>query len=190
MNPIPPQPLNKADLRRRMRAARDAIPAPRREAWSRAITQRLLAAPEVAAARSVFVYLSVGSEVDTRGLVARLLADGRIVAIPRVLPDGTMTACRIDTLTGLIPDRYGIPGPPAGALTVTRPDVALVPGLAFTPAGHRLGLGAGYYDRWLAEHPGTRPLGLCFPPQLLADGDLPVEAHDVPVARVITPGDP
>jgi len=65
------------------------------------------------------------------------------------------------------------------------PDVIIVPGLAFTPDGRRLGQGGGWYDRFL---PGRRDdcvtIGVGFAPQLVTD--LPTEAHDVLLDAVIT----
>ena len=62
--------------------------------------------------------------------------------------------------------------------------LVLVPGLAFTPAGHRVGYGGGYYDRWLAAHPGHPTVALCYDYQLT--DELEAEAHDVPVDMVLT----
>ncbi len=70
--------------------------------------------------------------------------------------------------------------PPAssGALVV-------VPGLAFTPGGHRLGYGGGYYDRFLASLPPSAvTVGVCFHEQLV--DDLPLDPHDRPVDLVVT----
>jgi 5-formyltetrahydrofolate cyclo-ligase len=65
------------------------------------------------------------------------------------------------------------------------PDVVIVPGLAFTPAGDRLGQGGGWYDRLLsAVRPDCESVGVCFVEQLV--DSLPVEAHDVAVDHVVT----
>jgi 5-formyltetrahydrofolate cyclo-ligase len=67
-------------------------------------------------------------------------------------------------------------------------DVVVVPGLAFTPDGHRLGQGGGHYDRFLTRvRPGCLTIGVCFREQLVAE--LPVEAHDVPLTAVVTDAD-
>ena len=58
-----------------------------------------------------------------------------------------------------------------------------MPGLAFDPAGHRVGYGGGFYDKYLEAHPGHRLVALCYPFQLL--DHLEVEEHDIPVDRVI-----
>ena len=74
---------------------------------------------------------------------------------------------------------------PAGDAPEVTPALAFVPLLAFTPGGERLGQGGGHYDRWLAAHPETRPIGLAWDCQL-AD-DLPCEPHDRRLRAVVTP---
>ena len=61
--------------------------------------------------------------------------------------------------------------------------VALVPGMAFDAAGHRLGRGRGYYDRFLSAHPPLYKIGVCFPFQRVAE--VPSEEHDVAMNEVI-----
>ena len=64
-------------------------------------------------------------------------------------------------------------------------DVVIVPGIAFDPAGGRLGYGGGYYDRLITRlKPGTRLVALAFDVQLCEE--IPSEEHDKPVGRIIT----
>ncbi len=63
-------------------------------------------------------------------------------------------------------------------------DLILVPGLAFTRDGHRLGRGRGYYDRLLARLPRTKRIGVCFECQLV--DDIPTEPHDMRVDEIVT----
>ena len=65
------------------------------------------------------------------------------------------------------------------------PEIVFVPVLGFTADGHRLGQGAGHYDRWLAAHPGVRAIGLAWDCQLV--DDLPTEPHDHPLEAIVTP---
>ena len=65
------------------------------------------------------------------------------------------------------------------------PDILFVPLLGFTESGDRLGQGGGHYDRWLAAHTGTRPIGMAWDCQLTEN--LPTEAHDQPLKAVVTP---
>ncbi len=67
----------------------------------------------------------------------------------------------------------------------TRPDVVIVPGIAFTAAGDRLGQGGGWYDRFLVDiRDGCVTIGVGFEPQLV--DSLPTEPHDVRLELVIT----
>ena len=79
---------------------------------------------------------------------------------------------------------YGLMQPLPEAAAVT-PQVLFVPLLGFTAEGERLGQGGGHYDRWLAEHPETVAIGLAWDCQQVEE--LPCEAHDAPLAAVVTP---
>nr|WP_010011048.1 5-formyltetrahydrofolate cyclo-ligase [Loigolactobacillus coryniformis] len=70
-------------------------------------------------------------------------------------------------------------------LVQTKFDLLIVPGLAFTGKGQRLGFGGGYYDRFLAQHPQTT-LGLALSPQFYPVADWPVEPFDIRIDQVIT----
>lgn len=206
MTPITPTPPTKAQLRKRYADARRAIPPAERERRSLLIVERVLALPEAERAENWFIYLAAGAEVQTRPLIAALLARGRCVAVPRVLDGpGRMEAVLITELEDLVPGKFGIetPGPNATDLLTTTPDLTIVPGLAFTASastavsgdltsvsdtptsgvGERLGQGGGYYDRYLAQHPTTHKLGLCYTEQLV--DTLPIDPHDIPMNRVI-----
>ncbi|MEM6853660.1 MAG: 5-formyltetrahydrofolate cyclo-ligase [Planctomycetota bacterium] len=182
----------KADWRRRFRAQREALTQSQVDADSEAIRRHVVELPEIAAASSTFIYASTASEVQTYTLIEDLLALRKTVAVPRITdPDaGTMDATVIHSLKDLVPDhgRFNLLTP-RGTQTLDGPaEVIIMPGLAFSPAtGARLGMGGGYYDRYLGthpDHPGFR-LGLAFETQL-ADG-WPVEMHDHPVHAIATP---
>jgi 5-formyltetrahydrofolate cyclo-ligase len=90
----------------------------------------------------------------------------------------------VSALSELLPGRFGIREPRTG-LTPERLDLIVVPGLAFTAAGHRLGHGAGFYDRFLSALPPTTvKIGVCFEFQLLPE--IPHESHDALVDAVVT----
>ena len=156
--------------RRQALALRDALPPDLRKRHSGRIARQILSSERWQAARTVFCYVSVGSEVDTRTLLDAALAAGKRLLTPRCRPGGSMDACSLDALTGLCPGRYGIPEPPREAPPAApgEIDLALVPGLAFDRSGGRIGFGCGYYDRFLAQCPAFR-VGLCFPEQVRTD---------------------
>ncbi|MEK7477603.1 MAG: 5-formyltetrahydrofolate cyclo-ligase [Candidatus Coatesbacteria bacterium] len=139
----------------------------------------------------ILAYAAFRGEADPAPLVRRALAEGRVVALPRVLgpPPGRgarLAFHRITAETRLAPGRFGIPEPPDNPATLVDPgeaDLVLVPGVAFSPYGDRLGYGGGYYDALL---PGTAAVavGLAFEFQVLAG--VPREPRDAPVDAVVT----
>ena len=105
-----------------------------------------------------------------------------LVSYPRC--DGeTLLFRTVSVLSDLCPGRFGIREPVGGA-SPEHLDLIVVPGLAFTADGNRLGRGAGFYDRFLSKIPGhTVKVGVCFAFQLLLE--IPVECHDVRVDAVV-----
>ncbi|HEU4820637.1 MAG TPA: 5-formyltetrahydrofolate cyclo-ligase [Qipengyuania sp.] len=79
---------------------------------------------------------------------------------------------------------FGLMQPDADAEALV-PDILFVPLVGFTAQGARLGQGGGHYDRWLAGHSGVPAIGLAWDVQLV--DALPIEAHDRPLAAVVTP---
>ena len=126
-------------------------------------------------------------EIDVLPLMARLAAEGWRTALPVVM-------CRSKPLVfrawapgePTVAGAWSIPVPPDSALEV-RPDVLLVPMLAFDRAGFRLGYGGGFYDRTLSALRATRPViavGVAFADQEMAE--VPREAHDEPLDWILT----
>jgi 5-formyltetrahydrofolate cyclo-ligase len=95
----------------------------------------------------------------------------------------TLSFRTVSTLSDLCPGRYGIREPVGGA-SPEQLDLIVVPGLAFTADGNRLGRGAGFYDRFLSTIPGYAvKVGVCFAFQLVLE--IPVECHDVKVDALV-----
>lgn len=171
-------------LRARGRAAREAIPALQRTAHGEAIARRVLDLPEVRRAASLFAYLAIGAEAPTRDLVERWWRDGKAVAVPRLVGPGQMEAHRVHGWDDLEPGRYGILSPRRVDPLPPPIDIALVPCVAISPAGNRLGMGAGYYDRFLARHAVGVTIALAHEAQVV--DAVPHAPHDVPVDMVVT----
>ena len=114
----------------------------------------------------------------TEGFFAR-----RMVLYPKI-DRNNLVFCPVASGKDLRPGQFGILEPMQAPAPLS-PDVILVPGFAFTREGHRLGRGAGFYDRFLgASPPGIIKAGICFDFQIVPE--LPAEAHDVPMDLVIT----
>jgi 5-formyltetrahydrofolate cyclo-ligase len=136
---------------------------------------------------TVLAFQGVRSEPNTTGLVERLEADGHIVLLPRVEGEHLVAVVHRPG-DALHEGAFGIAEPDGPAVDPAVVDVVLVPGLAFTRDGRRLGQGGGFYDRFL---PSLRPdcitLGVCFAEQVV--DDLPSEEHDWVLHAVLTDRD-
>lgn len=142
--------------------------------------------PLLREARTIVAYYSLDDEVDTHGLIDDLLADSKTVYLPRVVSDSEMVLCRYTGADSLQLGAYGIMEPVGAVMPPDAAiDVVLVPGMAFDAAGHRLGRGKGYYDRFLSALLIPRPLllGVCFDFQKV--DVVPTEACDVSVDKVV-----
>jgi para-aminobenzoate synthetase component 1 len=180
----------KAALRREIQARREALGAEARAALGRGLAARLFALPQYRAARSVLLTMSFGTEWDTRPVAERVLADGKLLVIPRVIREPRRLELRAvaDLAADLVPGVWGIEEPdPARCppALLADLDLALVPALACDRAGFRLGYGAGYFDRLLAGR-RARPYCVAAVPEALFLGQLPHEDHDVRLDCVIT----
>jgi 5-formyltetrahydrofolate cyclo-ligase len=175
----------KQQLRNTMRTLRRAE-APR--AAAAAIeAARLLPLARLPAFASFSVYMPLGSEFDPWPLAERLAATGAIIALPCAeSPDLPMIFREYDGRETLVDDACGIPAPPKDA-RVVHPDLVICPLLAFDRRGHRLGQGAGYYDRALADlRTRKQPfvLGLGFAVQEVVEA--PADALDQPMDAILT----
>ncbi len=174
----------KKALRQRMLALRDAMDPAAHTAQSAAIHNELRTLIRERNVRVLHCFLPMGSEVDLYPLLDELLADGITIYAPKTLKGRVLEHYRYQGQEDLVPGVYGTRHPAGDELYSGTFDMILVPGLAFTPAGDRLGYGAGYYDTFMKQHPSSFPVGVCFPFQVL--DQLPVETHDHPVKRVVS----
>lgn len=180
----------KIELRKRMRGLRKALPAAACTDRSTRIAERLSALEPFARARSVCLFWPIVDrhEVDLRPLDARLRERGVRVAYPGVDPDGGAMTFRFVA----DPDAMDLHGFGFREPSLREPeaapdelDVIVVPALAVDPRGHRIGYGAGYYDRALPRYtPPALSIAVAFDFQLVAEA--PNSAQDVPVAWIVT----
>lgn len=176
---------DKQALRCRFLAERAAQTVQMRQAVSRSITERLLQSACYQQAGCVFCYVSIKEEIDTMPLLARALADGKVLCVPKCGAHGNMTARRIYALTELQPGAFGIPEPSdtAEQIPAERIDLIVVPALACDSAGYRLGYGGGYYDRYMARC-GAVSVALCDGSRLV--DQLPIAPFDQKCQYIIT----
>nr|WP_100246992.1 5-formyltetrahydrofolate cyclo-ligase [Streptomyces viridochromogenes] len=187
---------DKRMLRREFLAVRARLTADDVRESAAALAGRALELPELAHARTVAAYVSVGSEPGTLALLDALRARGVRVLLPALLPDNDLDWGAYSGEDSLVRVQHGgkmalfePAGERLGPDAVTDADVVLLPGLAVDARGMRLGRGGGSYDRVLArlERAGARPALVV----LLYDSEVvervPEEPHDRPVHAVVTP---
>ncbi len=177
--------LEKKALRQRMIAQRDALDPAAHAALSAAICDELRALIRERKVRVLHCFLPMGSEVDLFPLLDELLAEGITIYAPKTLKGRVLENYRYTGQQDLVPGVFGTRHPAGDAYTGTF-DLIIVPGLAFTAKGHRLGYGAGYYDTFLPKHPEAFTVATCFPFQVV--DSLPVEKHDHVVQLVASGG--
>jgi len=174
----------KASLRTEARRRLRTLSAEDRRAAAAAICARIAELREWAAAGMVGLYAAQAGEPDVAGL---LRAPGKRFCFPRVAGEG-LEFRRCDDMGLLRAGRWNLlePNPEdCAAVSAQEIDLLLIPGLAFTRGGGRLGRGGGVYDRFLAGvHPRAVKIGVCFDTQLM--DSLPLEGHDHEVDLVVT----
>ncbi|MEU5771187.1 5-formyltetrahydrofolate cyclo-ligase [Streptomyces asoensis] len=187
---------DKRMLRRAFLAVRNRLTTDDVRAAAAALAERALELPELAHARTVAAYVSVGTEPGTTTLLDALRARGVRVLLPALLADNDLDWGAYTGEGSLARVQHGgkmallePSGQRLGPDAVTTADVVLLPGLAVDERGMRLGRGGGSYDRVLARlsTSGARPSLVV----LLYDTEVvervPEEAHDRPVHAVVTP---
>lgn len=131
--------------------------------------------------QNVFSYLAFGNEVVIDSVIQKALSDGKSVYVPYIVPGqkGVMQPVRLKSFAYIILGKYGIRTvrQPLEAALPSDMDVVLSPGLCFDRSGVRMGLGAGYYDRFLTQAVNAVKIGITLSPQIIEN--VPSEEHDV-----------
>ena len=186
--------LDKEAYRAAVRARRRRLDPTEHAVASAAIVGHVVADSSFVAAVDIAGFVGALGEPDTYPLLQRILLAGKRLWLPKVRSEDPprMQWFPVDSLERLQPGAFGILEPPDGPppAQIEHLGLILVPGLAFSSAGARLGSGRGYYDRALATvrdaHEVVR-MGVCFASFLdPAEGPVPTQPHDIPVHRVAT----
>jgi 5-formyltetrahydrofolate cyclo-ligase len=183
--------MNKAGIRKQILAQREQLPAAERAAWSAAIHERLMQLHEYRQAGAVLGYMNFGAEFASEIWIRQVLDEGRKLALPRVNHHTNQLDLYWvdDPENQLAAGLWGIREPVVERCErlarLNEVEFALLPGVAFTRSGARLGYGGGYYDKLLARMP-TRPalVAAAFGLQIVAQ--IPQEPTDVKVQWIVT----
>lgn len=159
---------------------------------SREICARFMALPEYQRAKTAMFYVDVRTEVRTRQDLATALTHRKTIVVPWCNDQGELELFRLESMDDLSLGMYKILEPkpelrnlPERQVDVKSLDIVMVPGVAFTREGARMGHGKGYYDK-LLEHarPDAPLVALAFECQLFPD--IPTQSHDVFMDKIIT----
>ena len=175
--------MDKKALRREIREQKRAMTEEEIVLRSEKLGQLFTQSDAYRNAKTIYGYLPYNQEVRTVPMLQQALWDGKQVAVPKIYGD-TMKFLYLDDLSKVEKNAMGIPEPIADT-PVAEDETALVlmPGLAFTKQGDRMGYGGGFYDRFLAEEPNHPTLALCYEFQIV--DSLPTEEFDIPVDTVL-----
>ncbi len=182
---------DKREARARLKDAAGTMSAEDRERADRKITYTLLSWPEFGMAKSLFCFVSMAGEPDTRAFLRSALAMGKRVLVPRCKAGGLMDLCEIRSLEELAPvPPFGLlePAGDVPAQDIADVDIALIPCLAATREGQRLGHGGGYYDRYMeaARAMGAKTRFALLAYEAQVEEELPLEEHDQSADLLIT----
>lgn len=180
----------KKKLRREILAHRDALTEEERERGKLLITERILGHQWYYLANTILGFVNYGSEICTTEILENALRDGKSVYVPKV-EGREMQFYRIHSLTELKEGYKGIPEPEGNTERYefdpedTAKCLLLMPGSVFDPEGSRLGYGAGFYDRYLADKEALRlhSIGIGFRCQQVET--VPTEDTDLKPYQVI-----
>ena len=175
--------MDKSALRKMIREQKRAMTSQQIDEKSRLLGQKFAASEAYRNAKTIYGYLPYNQEVRTVPMLQQAIRDGKQVAVPRVCGDEMIFYYMTD-FDRVEKSNFGIPEP-LGDEPVAEDTGALVlmPGLAFDKAGHRVGYGGGFYDKFLANEPSHPTVALCYDFQVLPH--LNTEEFDVPVDLVL-----
>ncbi len=175
--------MDKQALRRQIRERKRAMTQQEIVSTSQKLGELFAASELYRQAKTIYGYLPYNQEVRTVPMLQRALDEGKRVAVPKCYGD-EMKFIYLDDLSQVESGYCGIPEPIADEPVADDPAaLVLMPGLAFTEKGDRMGYGGGFYDKFLAAEPNHPTLALCYSFQMVEH--IPTEEFDIPVDCVL-----
>ena len=146
------------------------------------IYQKVINNKDVLSSKTLLIYVSINSEVDTTKIINHFL-NIKNIAVPKII-DNDMYFCYITNLNDLTPGKYNIPEP-TNENIVTDFDnaICIVPGICYDKKNYRVGYGKGYYDRFLSKNK-IKTIGLCYKECMVEKIDN--DKYDYKIDEVIT----
>ncbi len=177
----------KQKLRKLVKAELSELSLPHYEDMSYQIAQKFYNDQDWKEASTIAITISKAPEVDTFQIIRKGWEQGKRIVVPKCEPKSRGLDFRqLTRFTQLESVYYGLLEPIVSDTDTVKPeeiDLVVVPGLAFSESGYRLGFGGGYYDRFLANYQGNT-VSLAFKNQIVTE--IPTEEHDIPVKKIIS----
>ena len=175
--------MDKKELRRQIREQKRAMTEEQIVAASSRLGELFLNCPQYKQAQTIYGYLPYNQEVRTVPMLEQAMKGGKRVAVPKCYGD-EMRFIYMDDLSKVEKGYANIPEPIADEpVADDKTALVLMPGMAFTKDGKRMGYGGGFYDKFLAAEPNHPTVALCYDFQMVED--LPTEDYDIPVDCVL-----
>lgn len=173
----------KSELRKWIRDRKKHLTKEQIKKRSEQILGAILQLPEYKKATHIYAYVSYNEEVSTFAFLESVLRSGKTLCVPKVYGE-IMKFHIITSLEDLKPGAYGILEPCNDLIDEKNSGFMLLPGLAFDRAGHRLGYGGGFYDKYLSEHKDFIKVAAAYDFQVVSKVNY--ESQDIPVDVVVT----
>ena len=178
----------KMEMRKSILAVRRGMTAEAVANGSKRFAEHLCDWPVYKAAKNIMLYLAMPDEPHLEQVITQALAAGKTVCVPHMRETrGLMDAAIIADLNDLVVGQFNLLTPNPATLKLLDPgelDLIIVPGVAYDNGGRRLGMGAGYYDRFLLKANKAELIGAAWAAQILET--VPIDEHDRPVNYLLT----
>ncbi|MDO5845385.1 MAG: 5-formyltetrahydrofolate cyclo-ligase [Methanocorpusculum sp.] len=176
---------DKAALRAELKTRREAIPLGMRREKSYCVTEHLkkILSPYT----TILAYVSKDPEVESMVIINALISEGKHVIVPIIEREThTLRLSYLTSMEQLEPGTFQVPEPLSAEIPADAADVeaVLLPLVGFDRTGNRIGYGAGYYDRFLEQHPEPVRIGMAYACQEVAC--VPAEPFDIKMHYVVT----
>jgi 5-formyltetrahydrofolate cyclo-ligase len=174
---------SKKDLRKDLLLKRRNLDKDIIDAQSNNMVKHLCAWPYYQQAKIIMLFLSMPDEPQMKKIIEDAWLQGKIVCVPHMQKQfGVMDAAVIENFNDLVMGRFNLLVPNPVTLKVMDPkliDLMIVPGVAYDYYGNRLGMGAGYYDRYIPQCPQAILVGAIWSSHVLES--IPHHIYDKPV---------
>lgn len=173
---------DKPRLRNHLLEKRDSLSYDFMTIASKQIQKNLKKVEAFRNAKTVACYYSIGSEVRTFDIIQQLISEGKTVTLPKIT-DGSLVFCAVKGFEELQKGEYGIMEPKNNCPVVESFDVILIPAIAMTRTGQRLGYGKGHYDKFLAKQ-SAPTIALEYSRQVVRN--IPKSEGDIQIQWIVT----